>query len=95
MKNPKQLLGTSIIATLILSNAILGNEYSKDMKKYESIVNNQLKLIKQLKVSDSKNKQLINQKSNEINSKNKEINDLNTQLNQIKNENDSLKKKLQ
>lgn len=88
MKNSKQLLGTSIIATLILSNAILGNEYSKDMKKYESTVNNQLKLIKQFKSSDSKNKHLISQKVNEIN-------DLNTQLNQIKNENDNLKKKLE
>jgi 3D (Asp-Asp-Asp) domain-containing protein len=95
MKNPKQLVFTSIIATLILSNAITGNEYSKDVKKYESTINNQLKLIKQLKVSDSKNKQLINQKSNEINSKNTEINNLNTQLDQIKNENDDLKKQLQ
>jgi 3D (Asp-Asp-Asp) domain-containing protein len=94
MKNPKQLLGISIIATLILSNAILGNEYSKDMKKYESTVNNHLKLIKQLKVSDSKDKQLINQKVNEINSKNTEINNLNTQLDQVKKENDDLKKQL-
>lgn len=95
MKNSKQLVSYSIIATLILSNAIIGNEYSKDIKQYESKLHSRYELIERYKKENKDQKQLINQKDSELNQKNTNINSLNSQLDQLKKENDDLKKQLQ
>lgn len=95
MKNSKQLISASIIATLILSNAIIGDQYIKDTRYYESRIHNQSELIKQYKVSKEKNEETILKNNLKLTKKDSQINGLNTQLDQIKEDNDELKKELE
>lgn len=100
--NYKQLVFTGITTALILSNFIIGDQYIRDAKLYESKIKDQGKEIKQINRVNLKSKQEIKQKTNQINdqknqidNQNIQINQLNDQLNQFKNENDNLKKQLQ
>jgi 3D (Asp-Asp-Asp) domain-containing protein len=94
MKNKKQLVYAGIITSMIISDAILGNSYIKDIRNYESKLSSQSKIIKQQEINIHKQREQITNQLGEVKELTLQNNELQIELNNANKEIEQLKKQL-
>lgn len=94
MKNKKQLVYAGIITSLIISDAIIGNSYIKDIRNYESKLSSQSKIIKQQEINIHKQRGQITNQLGEIKELKQQNCKLHTDLDKGNKEIEQLKKQL-